>query len=218
MVLAGKISRLWRVSLRQDAGVGDDRIVCHHLISRPLTASDGSKIQVRLRHVLRKDPTISYVEYLMNLNKMSLGRACVAGTLNRNSYEIQMSYVCKLTLVQSIATLFRCSSASRFMVPLAAHVCRNTRHAHPISSLFLASKLIIFLLNHYHFLLSFSTESQYYIRSLPTRLGHFEFKTLRSLTVVRLGIGGSSSRQELRKNLQLPQATPEALLFFFGAD
>jgi len=31
---------------------------------------------------------------------------------------------------------------------------------------------------------------------------------------VRLGIGGSSSRQELRKNLQLPQATPEALLFF----
>jgi len=59
-------------------------------------------------------------------------------------------------------------------------------------------------------------ESQYYIRSLPTCLGHFEFKTLRSPTVVCLSIGGSSSSQELRKNLQLPQAMPEALLFFLA--
>jgi len=75
MVLAGNISRLWRISLRQDAGVSDDRLVCHHRISQPLTTSDDSKIQVRLRHVLRKDPTISYVEYLTNLSNESWTRA-----------------------------------------------------------------------------------------------------------------------------------------------
>ncbi len=68
MVLAGNISRLWHVTLRQDAGVSDDRLVCHHPISRPLTTSDGSKIQVRSRHILRKDPTISYVVNLTNLS------------------------------------------------------------------------------------------------------------------------------------------------------
>jgi len=71
MVLAGSISRLWRVSLRQDAGVSNNRLVCYHPISQPLTTSDGSKIQVRLRHVQRKDPTISYVEYLTNLSNES---------------------------------------------------------------------------------------------------------------------------------------------------
>ena len=71
MVLVGNISRLWCVSLRQDAGVSDDRLVCHHPISQPFTTSDGSKIQVRSRHVLRKDPTISYVEYLTNLRDES---------------------------------------------------------------------------------------------------------------------------------------------------
>ncbi len=71
MVLAGNISRLWRVSLRQNAGVSNDRLVYHHPISQPLTTSDGLKIQVRLRHVLRKDPTISYVEYLTNLSNES---------------------------------------------------------------------------------------------------------------------------------------------------
>ena len=76
MVLAGNISRLWRVSLRQDAGVSDDRLVCHHPISQPLTMSDGLKIQVRLRHVLRKDPTISYVANLTNLSNESWARAC----------------------------------------------------------------------------------------------------------------------------------------------
>jgi hypothetical protein len=75
MVLAGNTSRLWRVSLRQDAGVSDDRLVCHYPISQPLTTSDGLKIQVRLRHVLRKDPTISYVEYLTNLSNESWTRA-----------------------------------------------------------------------------------------------------------------------------------------------
>ena len=39
--------------------------------SHGLTMSDGSKIQLRLRHVLRKDPTISYVEYLTNLRDES---------------------------------------------------------------------------------------------------------------------------------------------------
>jgi len=72
MVLAGNIFRLWRVSLRQDAGVSNDRLVFHHRITRPLTGSD---VQVRLCHVLRKDPTISYVEYLMNLSDESWTRA-----------------------------------------------------------------------------------------------------------------------------------------------
>ena len=53
MVSAGKTSRLWRISLRPDAGVSDDRLVCHHPISQPFTTSDGLKIQVHLRHVLR---------------------------------------------------------------------------------------------------------------------------------------------------------------------
>jgi len=66
---------MWRVLLRQDAGVSNDRLVCHHPISRPLTMSDGLKIQVRLRHVLWKDPTISYIEYLMNLSNESWTRA-----------------------------------------------------------------------------------------------------------------------------------------------
>jgi len=35
MVLAGKISPLWHVSLRPDAGVSDDELVCHHLILLP---------------------------------------------------------------------------------------------------------------------------------------------------------------------------------------
>jgi len=71
MVLAENTSRLWRISPRQDAGVSDDRLVCHHPISQPFTTSDGLKIQVRLRRVLRKDPTISYVEYLTNLRDES---------------------------------------------------------------------------------------------------------------------------------------------------
>jgi len=75
MVLAGNTFQLWRVLLRQDAGVSNARLVCHHPISQPLTTSDGSKIQVRLRHVLRKDPTISYVEYLTNLSNESWTRA-----------------------------------------------------------------------------------------------------------------------------------------------
>ncbi len=95
MVLVGNISRLWRVSLRQDTGVSDDRLVCHHPISRLFTASDGSKIQVRLHHVLWKDPTISYVENLTNLINEYLGRMRVAGILKLISYEIQVSYTCK---------------------------------------------------------------------------------------------------------------------------
>ena len=93
MVLAGNISQLWRISLRQDAGVSDDRPVCHHPISRPLTASDGLKIQVRLRHVLRKDPTISYVEYLTNLSNESWMRArgrYLEVDLLRDSGELRM--------------------------------------------------------------------------------------------------------------------------------
>ena len=58
-------------------------------------SSDGTKIQVRQRHVLRKDPTKSYVEYLTHFSNEYLGRACVAGTLKRISYEIHVSYVSK---------------------------------------------------------------------------------------------------------------------------
>jgi hypothetical protein len=36
--------------------------------------SDGLKIQVRLCHVLRKDPTISYIENLTNLSNESWAR------------------------------------------------------------------------------------------------------------------------------------------------
>jgi len=72
--LAGNTSQLWRILLRQDAGVSDDRLVCHHPISQPLTTSDGLKIQVRLRQVPRKDPTISYVENLTNLGNESWTR------------------------------------------------------------------------------------------------------------------------------------------------
>ena len=57
--------------------------------------SDGSKIQVRQRHVLHKDPTNSYVEDLMYFSNEYLGRACVTGILKRISYEIQVSYVSK---------------------------------------------------------------------------------------------------------------------------
>jgi len=95
MVLAGNRSRLWRVSLKPDAGESDDRLVCHHPISQPLTTSDGLKIQVCLPHVLRKDPTISCVEYLTNLSNEYLGRARAAGTLKQISYKIHVSYVCK---------------------------------------------------------------------------------------------------------------------------
>ena len=63
-----------RLAKRQDAGVSDDRLVCHHPISQPLTMSDGLKIQVRLRHVLRKDPTISYVANLTDLSNESWTR------------------------------------------------------------------------------------------------------------------------------------------------
>jgi hypothetical protein len=84
MVLAGNISRLWRVSLRQD----------DHPISQPLTTSDGLKIQVRSRHVLRKDPTISYVEYLTNLSDESWtrarGRILEADLLVRDPSELHM--------------------------------------------------------------------------------------------------------------------------------
>ena len=95
-VIGGKhILTKWRVSLRPDAGVNNDRLVCHHLISQPLTTSDGLKIQVRLHHVLWKYPMISYVDDLTNLSNEYCGRTHVAGILKRISYEIHVSYVCK---------------------------------------------------------------------------------------------------------------------------
>ncbi len=55
--------------------------------------SDGLKIQVRSRHVLRKDPTISYVEYLTNLSDESWTRArgrYLEADLLRDSSELCM--------------------------------------------------------------------------------------------------------------------------------
>ena len=68
------------------------------LTSSDLTAtqiSDGSKIQVRRRHVLHKDPMNSYIEDLMYFSNEYLERACVVGILKRISYEILVSYVSK---------------------------------------------------------------------------------------------------------------------------
>ena len=82
-----------RLAKRPDAGVSDDRLVCHHPISQPLTTSDGLKIQVRLRHVLRKDPTISYVANLTNLSNESWARACdryLEADLLRDPSELRM--------------------------------------------------------------------------------------------------------------------------------
>ena len=120
---------LWRVSLRPDAGVSDDRLVCHHPISRPLTTSDGLKIQVRLRHVLRKDPTISYVEYLTNLSNESWTRArgrYLEADLLRDPDELRM-YVDSRTK----------RGRSNFDVPRIKILCTNsprmyveTRDAH----------------------------------------------------------------------------------------
>ena len=53
---------------------------------------------------------------------------------------------------------------------------------------------------------------------LAKRSGHFEFKTLRSPTVVRLVLVAVPQVTKLRKKIYYPQATPEALLFFYVAD
>jgi len=60
MVLEGKISRLWRVLLRPDAGVSDDELVCHHPISQPIKLVMARKIHLRRRYVLNGIPYIEY--------------------------------------------------------------------------------------------------------------------------------------------------------------
>ena len=57
-----------------------------------------------------------------------------------------------------------------------------------------------------------------YILANAKRSGHFEFKTLQSPTVVRLVSAAVPQVKKLRKKLYYPQATPEALLFFYAAN
>ncbi len=133
MVLAGNMSRLWRISPRQNAGVSKDRLVCHHPISQPFTTSDGLKIQVRLRHVLRKDPTISYVEYLTNLRDESWARA-LAGILKRGSptRSKRATHVSRLSY-KAWPLYFDVPWHQDLRYQLTAHACRNTRRALQIS-------------------------------------------------------------------------------------
>ena len=129
--------RFWRVSLRPDAGVSDDRHIYHHPISQPFTTSDGSKIQVRLRHILRKDPTISYVEYLTNLSNESWTRgrgSYLEADLLREPSELRMYVDSRTERGHSILMFL----GIKIHGTNSPHACRNTRRAHQISSLFLA--------------------------------------------------------------------------------
>jgi hypothetical protein len=60
MVLAGNISRLWRISPRQDAGVSEDRLVCHHPISQPFTTVGVYTVMVCrwTDHILARNPLL----------------------------------------------------------------------------------------------------------------------------------------------------------------
>ena len=84
-----------RLAKRPDAGVSDDRLVYHHSDLTATQTSDGPKIQVRRRHVLRRYPTIFLRKISDAFSNEYLGCACVAGTLKRISYEIHMSCVSK---------------------------------------------------------------------------------------------------------------------------
>ncbi len=79
MVLAGHISRLWHVSLRPDAGVSDDKLVCHHPISQPHNEwwlEDPSTLTPRTTERSYK----ILGRYLStNFSNEYLGRTCVAG-------------------------------------------------------------------------------------------------------------------------------------------
>ena len=61
-------------------------------------------------------------------------------------------------------------------------------------------------------------ESQYYPKLAYKRLGHFEFKTLRSPTVVRLGIGVGPSSQETPEEISTASGYAGGPTIFFGAD
>ena len=77
-----------RLTKRPDAGVSDDRLVCHRSELTATQTSDGPKIQVRRCHVLRRYPTIFLRKISDAFNNEYLRRVCVAGTLKRISYEI----------------------------------------------------------------------------------------------------------------------------------
>ena len=59
-------------------------------ILRPLKFVMAPKIQVRQRHVLRRYPTTFLRKISDAFSNEYLGRACVAGTLKRISYEIYL--------------------------------------------------------------------------------------------------------------------------------
>ena len=69
-----------------------------------------------------------------------------------------------------------------------------------------------------HLLTAFSRQERQFSYIPAHRLGHFEFKTLRSPTVVRLLSAAVPQVKKLWKKLFYPQATPEALLFLTATD
>jgi hypothetical protein len=68
MVLAGSLSQLkWRVSLRPDAGLSDDGLVCHHPILRPLKLGMALRSKYVDAMYYKDSLPNSYVGYLTHL-------------------------------------------------------------------------------------------------------------------------------------------------------
>jgi hypothetical protein len=65
-----------------------------------------------------------------------------------------------------------------------------------------------------HLLTAFLRQERQFNYIPAHRLGHFEFQTLRSPTVVHLQSAAVPQVKKLRKKIFYPQATSEALLFF----
>ena len=95
---------------------------------RPLKLVMAPKIQVRRRHVPLRYPTIFLRKISNAFSNEYLGRACVAGTLKRISYEIHFGLVRKyVDSHTNVATESWCQGTSSNSVPHATVACRNTR-------------------------------------------------------------------------------------------
>ena len=118
-----------RLAKRPDAGVSDDRLVCHHSDLTATQNSDGPKIQVRRCHVLRRYPTIFLRKISDAFSNEYLGRAWLAGTLKRISYEIHLELRKYVDSHTSIATESWCQVHQVTLYhTLRSHV--ETREAH----------------------------------------------------------------------------------------
>ncbi len=113
---------------RPDAGVSNDILVCHHSDLTATQTSDGPKIQVRWRHVLRRYSTI-FLRKISDAFSKYLGRVCVAGTLKRISYEIHFGLRKYVDSHTNVATESWCQvhQVTRYHT-LRSHV--ETREAH----------------------------------------------------------------------------------------